>query len=167
MSHDPRPTDISVRVIGTVCFTSPRSSNTTSLGPAISRRLAEKTSVRVSGSSPAGGLKSGVPHALQNVSASSTDAPHDTHDLAAASTESDRRPQCAQYGSDGLTGLPHHPHVAVRVAPDMFTRVGGTIAIAGSAPELRTGRGDERRRLVLPLGDFDVDAIVGGTTAAA
>jgi len=63
--------------------------------------------------------------------------------------------------------LPHQPHVAVRVAPDMFTRVGGTIAMAGSAPEFRTGRGDERRRFVLPLGVLGVDAVVGGTTAAA
>jgi len=108
------------------------------LGPpiAISRRFAEKTSVRVSGSSPGAGAAIGIPQALQNVSDSSTAAPHDAHDLAAVRTESDRRPHVAQYGNDGFTGFPHHPHVAVRVAPDMFTRVGGTtIAKAGSAPE--------------------------------
>ncbi len=67
-----------------------------------------------------------------------------------------------------MTGLPHQPHAAVRVAPDMFTRVGGTIAMAASAPEFRTVLGDERLRFVLPLGDFDgVDVLVGGTTAAA
>ena len=50
----------------------------------------------------------------------------------------------------------------------MLTRVGGTIAMAGSAPELRPDVGEDRRRFVLPLGDFGVAvAVVGGTTAAA
>ena len=58
--------------------------------------------------------------------------------------------------------------MAVRVAPDMLTRVGGTMAMAASAPELRALLGEDRRRFVLPLGDFGLaDAVVGGTGAAA